>query len=198
MWNSKERRVDFSVAILFVVWLPGGERNVFQSCCGRIRARAKKDHNVSVPRKFTLRFHVSYSNCIICGESTSRWRLCLWWVVWWRDKRISIVPWLGLANRRPLYIYSSTSVITRKGLVEKAGGTPRLQGDLYCGPLKSMWKASYFRLNMKLKVKTQLARVPVTRHSASSSSHVISRNTEIRSRVGNTGQPTDIEVRHGT
>lgn len=44
----------------------------------------------------------------VCGE-----------VVWWRDKRISIVPWLGLANRRPLYIYSSTSVITRKGLVEK-------------------------------------------------------------------------------
>lgn len=45
----------------------------------------------------------------VCGE-----------VVWWRDKRISIVPWLGLANRRPLYIYSSTSVITRKGFVEKA------------------------------------------------------------------------------
>lgn len=63
----------------------------------------------------------------VCGE-----------VVWWRDKRISIVPWLGLANRRPLYIYSSTSVITRKGFVEKAVGTPRLQGDLYCGPLKSM------------------------------------------------------------
>ena len=62
MWNSKERRVDLSVAILLVVWWPGGERNVFQSCCGRIRARAKKDHNVSVPRKFTLRFHVSYSN----------------------------------------------------------------------------------------------------------------------------------------
>ena len=63
----------------------------------------------------------------VCGE-----------MIWWRDKRISIVPWLGLANRRPLYIYSSTSVITRKGLVEKAVGTPRLQGDLYCGPLKSM------------------------------------------------------------
>ena len=154
MWNSKERRVDLSVAILLVVCWPGGERNVFQSCCGRIRARAKKDHNVSVPRKFTLRFHVSYSNSLtvtalfaaslllggdfVCGE-----------VVWWRDKRISIVPWLGLANRRPLYIYSSTSVITRKGFVEKAVGTPRLQGDLYCGPLKSMWKASYFRLNMK-------------------------------------------------
>lgn len=105
--------------------------------------RAKKDHNVSVPRKFTLRFHVSYSNSLtvtalfaaslllggdfVCGE-----------VVWWRDKRISIVPWLGLANRRPLDIYSSTSVITRKGFFEKAVGTPRLQGDLYCGPLKSM------------------------------------------------------------
>ena len=63
----------------------------------------------------------------VCGE-----------MVWWRDKRISIVPWLGLANRRPLYIYSSTSVITRKRLVEKAVGTPRLQGDFYCGPLKSM------------------------------------------------------------
>lgn len=62
----------------------------------------------------------------VCGEMD-----------WWRDKRISIVPWLGLANRRLLYIYSSTSLITRRVLVEKAIGTPRLQGDLYCGFLKS-------------------------------------------------------------
>ena len=48
--KSKERRVDFSVAILFVVKRSGGGINVFQSCCGRIRARAKKDCNVSVPR----------------------------------------------------------------------------------------------------------------------------------------------------
>ena len=50
----------------------------------------------------------------VCGEMD-----------WWRDKRISIVPWLGLANRRLLYIYSSTSLITRKVLVEKAVATPR-------------------------------------------------------------------------
>lgn len=133
--KSKERRVDFSVAILFVAKWFGGEINVFQSCCGRIRASAKKDCNVSVPRilvvmsrTVTALFAASrvLGGDFVCGE-----------IVWWRDKRISIVPWLGLANRRPLYIYSSTSVITRKGLVEKAVSTPRLQGDLYCGLLKS-------------------------------------------------------------
>ena len=41
----------------------------------------------------------------VCGE-----------MVWWRDKRISIVLWLGLANRRPLYIYSSTSSDHKEGV----------------------------------------------------------------------------------
>ena len=37
------------------------------------------------------------SGDFVCGE-----------VVWWRDKRISIVPWLGLANRRPSYSTAPT------------------------------------------------------------------------------------------
>ena len=45
---------------------------------GFVHVRKTEDYNVSVPRKFTLRFHVSYTNCIVYGESTSQWRFCLW------------------------------------------------------------------------------------------------------------------------
>lgn len=59
-------------------------------------------YNVSVPRNLryvfmcltvTALFAASLllGGDFVCGE-----------IVWWRDKRISIVPWLGLANRRPL------------------------------------------------------------------------------------------------